>query len=375
MTLGRLLAMLACGAWMTLAAEAQDACARGDQALAAAQWSQANDAYQICLQSNPSFAVYSNRGVALAHMGRMEDAIASYDKALSMDPSNSKIEFNLTVVLIREEKYAAAVDHLTHLERTGNDVRYDELLALAYYHLQSYSLAARVAERVYAKHPEDPANELILGSTYERMHLYEKALPLITAALASAGSDAGHLILAQTLNGLHRYTEAEAELQALAAVAPDFPQLHEAMGEMYVGTERSPQAEIEFEQALKEDPNDFEANYFLGRLKRFDGDLPEAEQYLAVADRLHPDSSDVKYERAEIALKQHRFADAVPLLEAVIQADPDQAQAYLMLSEAYQRTGRRADAQREGELYNLKRKESHEQRAEQQSNTSEQERP
>jgi tetratricopeptide (TPR) repeat protein len=314
-------------------------------------------------------------GVALSHMGRMKDAIDSYTKALMLDPGNSKIEFNLSVALIKENNYSLAVDHLKHLHRTGNDVRYDELLAFCYYHLQSYSLAARAAERVYSANPDDPANALILGSTYERMGLYEKALPLITLALKYAGSAEGHLILAQTLNGLHNYPAAESELKQIAASEPNFPGLHEAMGEVYVGTERTPQAEEEFNLAIEQDPNDFEANYFLGRLKRFDGDFASANRYLAVAAQLHPESSEVGYELAEIAMKERRFVDAIPLLEAVIKAEPDQAQAYLSLAEAYQHTGRRADAQREGELYNAKLRESHERIAAQENRPGVQEKP
>jgi len=324
---------------------------------------------------NQSFGVYSNMGVALSHLGRMQDAIESYNKALALDPSNNKVEFNLSVSLVKEGNYSLAVDHLKHLQRSGNDIRYDELLAFCYYHLQSYALGARAAERVYSARPDDPANALILGSMYERMGLYEKALPLITLALKSAGSAEGHLILAQTLNGLHRFSEAENELKQIDASQANVPGLHEAMGEVYVGTERTPQAETEFAEAIQEDPNDFEANYFLGRLKRFDGDLPAASRYLIVADQLHPNSSEVEYERAEIAIKEHRYADAIPLLEAVIKAEPDQAQAYLLLAESYQHTGRRADAQREGELYNTKLRESRERMAAQENQPHAQENP
>jgi tetratricopeptide (TPR) repeat protein len=354
---------------------AQQACSEGDQALASARWSEANDAYQICVQTNPSFGVYSNMGVVLSHMGRMKDATESYTKALALDPSNTKIEFNLAVALIKESNYALAADRLKHLQRAGNDIRYDELLAFCYYHLQSYSLAARAAERAYSLNPNDPANALILGSTYERMGLYEKALPLITFALKSAGSTEGHLILAQTLNGLHRYPEAENELKQVDASQSNFPGLHEAMGEVYVGTERTPQAEAEFAAAIEQDPNDFEANYFLGRLKRFDGDIASAKRYLAAADQLHPNSPEVEYERAEIAMNEHRFADAIPLLETVIKAEPDEAQAYLSLAEAYQHTGRRADAQREGELYNTKLRDSRERIAAQENQRRAQENP
>lgn len=353
-----LLAATLCGAVTVCAksAPAQAACGEGDQALAQTQWAAAEAAYRVCLQANPSFAVYSNLGIALSHMGRMQEAIDSYTKALTLDPANARVEFNLSVALVKAGEYALATDHLKHLARTGDDVRYDELLAFSYYHLGSYTLAARAAEKVYAAHPEDAANALILGSTYTRMHLYDKALPLITLALKAAGSTEGHLILAQTLIGLHKYPDAETELKQVAATEPNYPGLHEALGEVYVGTERISAAEAEFAAALQQAPDNFEANYFLGRLKRFDGDLPAAKRYLAVAEQLHPESPDVAYERAEIAIKEHRFADAVPLLEFAIRGEPDEPQAYLLLAQAYQHTGRREDAQREGELYAAKRR-------------------
>lgn len=341
---------------------AQNACADGDRALAASQWSAANDAYQKCVAENPISAVYSNMGIALSHLGRMDDAVHSYTKALELEPGNTRIDFNLAVTLLRAGEYAQAADHLKHLQRTGNDPRYDELLAFCYYHLASYPLAARAAERVYVAHPEDAANALILGSTYTRMHLYDKALPLITFALKAAGSAEGHLILAQTLIGLHQYPAAQRELEQIAASQPNFPGLHEAMGEVYVGTEHAHEAEAEFALAVKENPDSFEANYLLGRLKRFDGNFAEANHYFDIADRLHPHSPEIAYERAEIAIKERRFADAVPLLEYVTRTEPDEAQAVLLLAQAYQKTGRHEDAQREGELYNAKRRESHQQR-------------
>jgi hypothetical protein len=59
----------------------------------------------------------------------------------------------------------------------------------------------------------------------------------------------------------------------------------------------------------------------------------------------------------------------------VIKAEPDEAQAYLSLAEAYQHTGRRADAQREGELYNTKLRDSRERIAAQENQRRAQENP
>jgi tetratricopeptide (TPR) repeat protein len=355
------------GATVSAEAETTNACGAADQALASGLWQSAINNYLDCLKINPdSSAVFSNMGVAYSHLGRMPDAVNSYVKALALDPSNIKIEFNLAITDIKSGDYTSAVELLKHLQRSDKDLRYDELLAFCYYHLESYSLAARSAEKVYEVHPDNAGNALILGSAYTRMGLYEKAVPLITLALKAAGSAEGHLILAQTLLGMHQYKSAEDELNQATAIQPDLPGLHTAMGDVYLGFEKTPEAEAEFALALKEDPNDFEANYLLGRLKRFDKDIPTAKKYLDIADQLHPRSAEVMYERAEIALSEQRYADAVPLLESVIKAQPDNAQAYLMLAESYQKTGRRAEAQKEGELYNAKRRELHEKKAEQQ---------
>jgi len=341
-----------------------NACAEADQALAASRWQAAIDDYSGCLKISPdSFAVLSNMGIAYSHLGRMPDAINSYTKALELDPSNTKIEFNLAITEIKSGDYASAVDRLRHLQRSESDLRYDELLAFCYYHLESYSLAARSAEKVYQTHPDDAGNALILGSAYTRMGQYEKAVPLITLALKAAGSAEGHLILAQTLLGMHQYGPAEEELNQAVSIQPNLPGAHTARGDVDLGFDRIQAAEAEYALAIQDDPNDFEANYLLGRLKRFDKDILAAKKYLDAADQLRPRSPEVMYERAEIALSEQRFADAVPLLEGVIKAQPDNAQAYLMLAESYQRTGRREEAQKEGELYNAKRRELHEKKA------------
>ncbi|MGA7158531.1 MAG: tetratricopeptide repeat protein [Acidobacteriaceae bacterium] len=332
--------------------QASASCTAGDNELAAGKWRQAVQDYGVCAKAYPqNFAVFSNMGIALSRLGQMEEAIQSYQKALSLDPTNTKVKFNLAVALVKAEDYPDAIKRLRELQQTGGDLRYDELLAFCYFHVKSYNLAAQAAEKVYAINPDDAANALILGETYTRLHQYDKALPLITKALQVAGSAEGHLILAQTLIGLRMFHEAEAELNQVVKINPDLPGLHTAIGSVDIGTDRTRQAEAEFTIALAQNPSDFEANYLMGRLKRFDGDIPSATHYLDVAATLHPSSPEVMFERASIAITQRRYADAIPLLQGVLKAEPDYAQAYLMLSVCYQRTGKKQEAQKAGEMY------------------------
>jgi tetratricopeptide (TPR) repeat protein len=352
----------------TTAPQATSACTDADAALASSQWESARKLYEACLAADPNnFGALSNMGVVLSRLGRMQEAVDSYQKALALSKDDPKIEFNLAVALVKSGNCNAAVDHLSHLQEGSRDLRYEELLAFCYYRLGSYSLAARAAERVHNAQPDDPANALILGSAYTRLGLYQQALPLITLALKAAGSAEGHLIMAETLLGMHQYRPAFDELNQAAELQPDLPDLHTELGVAYVGMNKPADAILEFTKALEQDPTDYQANYYMGRLKRLNGDFALAQKYLQSADRLQPGSTEVMFEFAAMDVSQQHYAEAVPLLEKVIRQEPDHAEAYLLLSVSYARTGHRDLAQTTGETYNKLRKEAEDKKQEQSS--------
>jgi tetratricopeptide (TPR) repeat protein len=303
--------------------------------------------------------------MALTRMGRMDEAIQTYQKALVLSSGNPKVRFNLALALIKVGNYEDAVRQLTRLKRAGSsDPRVPELLAFCDYHLERYSLASREAEQVYRDHPEDAANALILGSAYTRMGLYQKALPLITFALQSAGSADGHLIMGQTLLGLRLYHPAIDELSQAAQLRADLPGLHSALGVAKVGLGDSDGAALEFTEALKADPNDFQANYYMGRLGRLDGDDEAARKYLTKAEQLHPGAPEVIFEFAAIAMTERDYAKAEPLLGRVLRKQPDHIEAHFLLSDLYRRTGRKQAAQRERDVFErLRQKEQERQPA------------
>jgi Flp pilus assembly protein TadD len=345
---------------------ATSACADADRALASSQWETASSQYTVCLAAGPPrFEVLSNLAMALTGMGRMDEAIQTYRKALVLSSGNPKVRFNLALALIKVGNYEDAVGQLARLKRAGSrDPRVPELLAFCDYHLERYLLASREAEQVYRAHPKEAANALILGSAYTRMGLYQKALPLITFALQSAGSADGHLIMGQTLLGLRLYHPAMDELSQAAAIQPDLPGLHSALGVAKVGLGDSDGGALEFTEALKADPNDFQANYYMGRLERLDGDYEAARKYLTKAEQLHPGAPEVIFEFAAIAMTERDYAKAEPLLGRVLRKQPDHIEAHFLRSDLYRRTGRKQAAQQERDVFErLRQKEQERQSA------------
>jgi tetratricopeptide (TPR) repeat protein len=343
-------------------AEPTQACGAADHALAASQWEAALSGYAACLTARPrQFEVLSNMAMALTHLGRMDEAIQNYQKALVFSSGNPKVRFNLALALIKVGNYEDAVAQLDRLKKAGSsDPRVPELLAFSYYHLERYSLAAREAEQVHRTHPEDAANALVLGSAYTRMGQFDKALPLITFALQSAGSADGHLIMGQTLLGLRLYHPAMDELLQAAGLQPDLPGLHSALGVAKVGLGDSDGAAIEFMEALKKDPNDYQANYYMGRIRRLDGDRDGARKFLTKAEQLHPGAPEVLFELASIAAAEKNYAKAEPLLDRVLRKQPDHVEAHFLLSDLYRRTGRSDAAKKERETFERLRQKAQE---------------
>ena len=335
------------------------ACADGDQELAASRWEAARGYYTACLAAGPQrFEVLSNLGLALTRLGRTDEAIQAYRKALEISSGNAQVRENLALTLMKTANYEASVEQLIQLQKADpNNSRVQELLAFCYYHLERYPLAAREAERVYRSHPDDPANALILGSAYTRMGLYQKAEPLIAFALKSAGSVEGHFIMGETFLGLRLYKSALSELTQVATVRPDLPGLHSAIGAAKVGLGDWGGATIEFAEAIRADPSDYEANYYLGRLKRLDGERDEARKYLTKALTARPASSEVLFEYAAMAMTDHNYSKAEPLLNKVIRLQPDHSEAHFLLSQLYNRTGRREAGRKEQEIFEKLRRE------------------
>lgn len=145
--------------------------------LAAAQAAQgkldlALASYDRALALRPDFAeVISNRGTCLERLGRLDDALASYQRALALRPDFFDALYNLGNVLCTLGRHAEALaaydralavrpSHADALNNRGQALRelmrYDEALA-------SYDAAIAVAPRHAMAHCNAAALRLLLG--------------------------------------------------------------------------------------------------------------------------------------------------------------------------------------------------------------------
>jgi tetratricopeptide (TPR) repeat protein len=326
-----------------------DPCAVANKALSNRQFDAARIGYEGCLKDvPPTKERLSNLGMAYAGISDLGKAMTAYRQALALDPNDPTVHLNLGLALFKSGHVQEAAREFSRALLADEDnMKALELLANCHYQLNEIELAAAEAARVQHAQPEDPSAVLLLGTCFLRLGQYKEAIPLLYFSVLKANLPQTHLLLGEAFLGVKAYNNALKEFLAAQAASPDIPGLHNDLGTAHAGLGQPDQAQAEFEKQLAVTPNDFEANYYLGRLKRLANDPEAAKQFLAKADRARPGDPSVAYEYAAFALQDKNYTKAEELLRGVLDKVPNYMDAHVLLAEVYYKLRRPDDARRE----------------------------
>jgi tetratricopeptide (TPR) repeat protein len=226
------------------------------------------------------------------------------------------------------------------------------------------------------KHPTD-SERLLLGKTYSTLQEYELAADSLAQVqgVTRENAEASYwLARAYQAQGIEAYArlqesfpdswracqlraeglalrgnldDALKELRAALQSRPNEPELHEALGGLYLDHHANDAAaQSEMEKALALDPARTRALYLLGRLYAQKGDNEKAVPYLQNALRLQPDFVEANSLLGSVYVRLGQFADAVPRLEKAASSD-HYGNVHYQLFLAYRKLGRSELAQKE----------------------------
>jgi len=139
------------------------------------------------------------------------------------------------------------------------------------------------------------------------------------------------------------YKEAVMHLRRAVALEPDSARGRQLLGKamLHFG---DPDGERQLIEALRLDPNDFEAHANLGRYLFQLGSFERALPLLRRACDVKPDAPDVRLELADAYMSTRRFADAVREFERVRRENPDRPVALAGLAAIHADHGRFEEA-------------------------------
>ncbi len=253
--------------------------------------------YDRAIRIRPDFAdAYVNRAMVLTDLKRLDEALASYDKAIRVRPDYAAAHNNRGIVLAslgRLDEALACFDEAIRLKLDHAAVHYNRANALKGLNRLDEALAG-----------------------------YEEAIR-IQPDYADARFNRG-----MVLKDLKRLDEALAGFDRAISLSPNTPALHNTRGVTLADMLRLNEALAAFDEAIRLQPGHADAHYNRGVVLRGLGRLDDALAGLNEAIRLRPDHADAYNNRGIVLTELYRLTEALADYDRVIRLKPNSANAH-----------------------------------------------
>jgi len=349
-------------ALFAVAVSAQDSSAAVDSEFErATQLHQSGDlqgairAYQAILAAHPKRAdVRSNLGAAYSGLGQYEAAIQQYKQALAIDPVNHPVRYNLAMAYYKAAWFNEAATELekfiTAAPGSPQTANARIILADCQVKIGEYKKVIDVLTPVAQSDPSNRAVAYLLGTALIGDGQLDKGQAIIDRVFRDDDSAEAHLLMGSILLLADDAQRALKEVERALELNAKVPSVHAWHGRVLMRLGDTEKAKQAFRTELARNPNDFDANLYLGVLLRQDKLADEAAVYLKRAAELRPREQYAHYHLAAVYALAGKPADALPLLEGVLKEHPDFVEARVLLASVYYRLDRKADGDREKAL-------------------------
>jgi len=295
--------------------------------------------YVQVLRAFPGAArVRSNLGAAYAGLGRYDEAIEQYRRALQTE-DDASIRKNLSLALQKAGRTREAAEEARRL-LTAEPANRDALLLLADCHLrlgESQAAADLLASAASAA-PDDKAVAYLLGTALLELGRPGEAQVVMDRVFRDDSPEA-HILMGLMHTKKQHWAAARAELEKARATNPGLPVVNFLYGQALLKEMDWAGAKAGFEAELRIDPSHFESNLLLGNLLREEGKTAAALEHLSRAARVRPDDLAVQFSMGAADLAAGRLEEARVLLERVAVAAPSHLPTQAQLAVLYTRLG------------------------------------
>ncbi len=313
-------------------------------------------------------------GSAFVRLHDSERAIDQYRLVLKANPESVHALTAMSRELIAERRYNAAINLL----QRSNDIEARRLLAEAYTKNDDPEKAGRTLQSIVSSNPDDIQAHIDLGEVLQRQGDYESAsrefkqamdldplneyacisylnTEVILQQYASAYPIAAELLRKKPhdfavvyLNGLIERNlnddAAEPHLQEAIKLNPESYEAHYTLGFVLGRRSKASQAVAQLQVALRLNPHSIEARFQLGKALHSLGKNDEAQQQFAILQQQKQDEARklLAGDQANLAAQAFQAGDAskaIRLYTEAINEDPNNAYYYYSLALVLDRRG------------------------------------
>ena len=229
---------------------------------AEAAWPQAVELYRQSLTLQDEAATRLELASACIATDSYEDGLAEVNRVLAVDPKNAQAWQVKGKLLTAKGDYRGAVEAFTRSLELHRNANVQLLLALAYLNLKEKSNADAVFQQMLRDYGDRAIWHFVFGGAYSET-TYQ--------------------------------AEAISEFRKALALDPNLPHVHYFLGMTLLAmnnNESSPEIFHQFEEEVRQFPDDFFGNYTLGGLESRGSDLDKSNKHLLVAAKADPNNPD-----------------------------------------------------------------------------------
>jgi tetratricopeptide (TPR) repeat protein len=354
----------------------------------------ANPHLEKAVRLNPNSApARSNLAANLSRLGKSELALEQFKKAVEIEPENFDTNHNLAEYYIHAGQVAKAIpflDRAQHIDPSSYDNGYDLSLAylltgkipearkqvqdlltrkntaelhnlLAEIQEKSGEFVAAAKEYETAAHMEPSEDNLFdWGSELLLHETLAPAIEVFQQASARYPHSPRLLIgLGMALYTRGNYDEAVKALLQAADLSPSDPRAYLFLSKAYDRSPDQVKDVIErFHKFAELQPRNGQAQYYYAmslwkgkRAQDPDLDLTQIQSLLKKSVTLDPKLAEAHLQLGNIYSDQNKHADAIPEYLTALKLNPDLADGYYRLGQAYVRTGEKDRAQEQFQIY------------------------
>lgn len=331
----------------TIAAQAQ-------AALRARNYAVAIDRLKELAHVAPNIGeIHSNLCIAYYFSGRFVEATNECRTAVKLKPALANAQYFLGASLAESGYCKEAMPYLKRDVRRVADRQLKRIIGSdtlrCYMDLNEADKGVNLDQTLMKEFPDDP--EILYLTT----HLYSNLSAAASQHLLAIapGSYQFHRMDAEVLAIQGKPDDAIAEFQKAIAINPHVAGVHYAIGKLLLqqGPSSLDKAQKEFEEELKIDPGNANAEFQLGKIAGSLRNWTEALAHLQRATELNPKLVAAQIALGEAYVSAGRVAEAVTPLERAVAAAPGNPTAHYRLAFVYRRLGRTREAEQQLAAY------------------------
>lgn len=277
--------------------------------------------FALCLLSTQMIAAQTDakiqlqEGLNLLQNQNFESAINKFQAILQVEPDSGAARRGLAIALIGTEKFAEASREIAKLlARSPKDALLLEMAAQSFWQQKRFAEAEIVLRRR-------------LNSGDGRAELWA--------------------LFGDALDAQKKTAESAVAYEKAVKLAPDSIDLRYALGALYWKLIRYDDAEREFLEILRRQPNEPRASFNLGDIYLTKGDAAKSLPFLETAVKAFPGEFDTRFAFGRALLATNKTDSAIVEMQAAVKLKPEIAEGHFHLGRALQRAGRRDEAKSE----------------------------